>query len=99
MDKIANEIDSIADVVRMVVEKTDASANGGAGGDVLDLLEGYRQRLLEAGDRGRELAAQGRGVDDREWGAWKQTLPPIAFDIARETKELIQRVDRADDFS
>jgi hypothetical protein len=36
---------------------------------------------------------------------WTQTLPPIAFEIARETKELVQRVDQlvlddgADDFA
>ncbi|GJC88403.1 uncharacterized protein ColSpa_01908 [Colletotrichum spaethianum] len=67
-----------------------------------------RDRLLEASergmdiDRGQDVGASGR--NDREWRMWTQTLPPIAFEIARETKELVQRVDRLagngdDDFS
>jgi hypothetical protein len=67
-------------------------------------LASCRDRLLDASDRGRDIAAKGRGPSDREWRMWTQTLPPIAFEIARETKELVQRVDRlaladADEFS
>lgn len=55
-------------------------------------------RLLEAGDRGRALAEEGRDDEEGEkiWRQWNQSLPPIAFEIARETKELVLRVDDID---
>lgn len=102
IQQINDEITSIADVVGKVVEQTEANGNGG---DMTDRLNDCRQRLLEAGEQGKDLAARGLGESDREWRMWTQTLPPIAFEIVRETKELVQRIDRLvlspipDDFS
>ncbi|KAI0007205.1 hypothetical protein F4779DRAFT_522001 [Xylariaceae sp. FL0662B] len=102
IQQINDQINSIAEVVGKVVAETEAHTNGD---EMLDRLSGCRQRLLEAGDRGQELADRGLGETDREWRMWTQTLPPIAFEIVRETKELVQRIDRlvmsptADDFS
>lgn len=101
IQQINEEIMSIADVVGKVVEQTEDHGNG----DMTQRLSACRQRLLEAGDQGKDLAARGLGENDREWRMWTQTLPPIAFEIVRETKELVQRIDRlvlsptADDFS
>lgn len=89
--QISAEINAIAEVVGKVVSETEASGNGG---EMLTRLAACRQRLLEAGERGQELASRGRKPGEREWRMWTQTLPPIAFEIARETKELVQRVDR-----
>jgi len=37
------------------------------------------------------------GINDLEgekiWRAWNQKLPPMAFQVAKETKELVTRVD------
>lgn len=101
MTQITEEINAIADIVGKIVAETEASGNGGP---MLERLISCRQRLLEAGDRGQDLADRGLGAGDREWRMWTQTLPPIAFEIARETKELVQRIDRlvmnnGDDFS
>jgi hypothetical protein len=102
MDKINEEINSIANVVGKIIGETEAS---GSGAHLLGRLSTCRDRLLEAGDHGLDLAARGLGSNDREWRMWTQTLPPIAFELARETKELVQQVDRlvmaggADDFS
>jgi hypothetical protein len=98
--QITSEIDSIAAIVGKVVSETEASGNG----NMISRLADCRERLLEAGDRGQDMARKGVGTGDREWRMWTQTLPPIAFEIARETKELVQRVDRlvlnnGDDFS
>lgn len=99
IEQISSEIGGIAEVVGKVVAETGRSGNG----DLTTRLATCRDRLLEAGDRGRELASS--ESSDRDWTMWTQTLPPIAFEIARETKELVQRVDRlvlggaADDFS
>jgi len=101
IERITGQIGDIADIVGKVIAETESSGNGGQS---LDRLVTCRQRLLEAGDRGEDLAADGKGPRDREWRMWTQTLPPIAFEIARETKELVKRIDalvmpNGDDFS
>lgn len=65
---------------------------------ILKKLSGCRQRLVAAGEDGRAIAEEGREDDEgeREWRQWNQSLPPIAFEIARETKELVLRVDTID---
>lgn len=65
---------------------------------ILRKLSSCRQRLVEAGEKGRSIADEGREDDegDRIWRQWNQSLPPIAFEIARETKELVLRVDVID---
>jgi len=64
------------------------------GEPILEKLSGYRQRLLEAGVKGRAIADEGREDEEgeRDWRAWNQSLPSVAFDIARDTKDLVQRV-------
>ncbi|ROW07722.1 hypothetical protein VMCG_03545 [Cytospora schulzeri] len=102
-DADINQIDplirSIVDTVGKVISETEAAGNG----DMIGRLADSQQRLLEAGERGHDLAADGKGESDRDWRMWTQTLPPIAFEIARETKELVQRIDQLlganDDFS
>ncbi|KAK8058835.1 hypothetical protein PG994_009283 [Apiospora phragmitis] len=100
--QINDQIDTIADVVGRVM--SEAQSNG-VGNDMLDRLASCRQRLLEAGEHGQDLASRGLGAEDNQWRMWTQTLPPIAFEIAREMKELAQSVGRlvmspsADDFS
>ncbi|KAF6816011.1 cell polarity protein [Colletotrichum musicola] len=94
INQITSEINGIVEVVGKVISETEASGNG----NMIGRLAACRERLLEASDRGmdidrgQDVGATGR--NDREWRMWTQTLPPIAFEIARETKELVQRVDR-----
>jgi hypothetical protein len=94
------EIDSINEIVSNIVSETQKS---GRGNMVIRLSE-CRDRLLEANSRGQEMADS--GVQEKEWRIWTQTLPPIAFEIAREAKELAEAVGKlvtssqdADDFS
>lgn len=102
-DADINQIDplirSIVDIVGKAVSETEAAGKG----DMIGRLADSQQRLMEAGERGRELAADGKGENDRDWRMWTQTLPPISFELARETKELVQRIDQLlganDDFS
>ncbi|KAK7935282.1 hypothetical protein PG985_000777 [Apiospora marii] len=100
--EINDQIDAIADVVERVMAEIQTI---GIGNDMLDRLAACRQRLLEAGEHGQDLASRGLGAQDNQWRMWTQTLPPIAFEIARELKELAQSVNRltmspsADDFS
>ncbi|KAL2021436.1 hypothetical protein VTK56DRAFT_7189 [Thermocarpiscus australiensis] len=103
IDQVTEEIKAISDVVGQVVSETESI--GASGGELVKRLGSCRERLMEAGKRGLDLAADGVDNKSREWRMWTQTLPPIAFEIARETKELVQRVDQlamddgADDFA
>lgn len=102
IQSINEEIYAIVDVVDRILSETERA---GSTDQSIDRLMACRERLLESGGSGQDLASRGLGADDREWRMWTQTLPPIAFEIARETKELVQRIDRlvmspaADDFS
>ncbi|CAK7206231.1 component of the polarisome [Sporothrix eucalyptigena] len=103
VQQITSQINEIADIVGKVIAETEASGNGGPS---LDKLVSCRQRLVDAGDRGEAMSAAeangGRKMDMRQWTT---SLPPVAFEIARETKELVKRIDRLvlgdanDDFS
>lgn len=99
MNQINPQIRTIVDTVGRVIDQTEQAGRGDMVGRLID----SQQRLMEAGERGHDLAADGKGEGDREWRMWTQTLPPIAFEIARETKELVQRIDQLitanDDFS
>lgn len=58
-------------------------------------LAGCRQRILAARETGRVIADE-RDDDEQEMLSWNQSLPPIAFEIARETKDLVVKVDALD---
>ena len=102
VDQILNQINEIADIVGKVLAETEASGNGGPS---LDKLASCRQRLVEAGERGEAMmAAEADGGRQMDMRSWATSLPPVAFEIARETKELVKRIDRLvlgddDDFS
>jgi hypothetical protein len=102
---ISTQINAISDVVGTVVSSTETAMSSTANGPlrtqgepVVRKLALIRQRLVEAGEKGRAIAGEGREDDEGErvWRAWNQSLPPIAFEIARETKELVLRVDIID---
>ncbi|KAK4155525.1 hypothetical protein C8A00DRAFT_31661 [Chaetomidium leptoderma] len=103
IDQVSEEINVITDVVGQVAAETQSMGPDGAG--LVKRLVECRELLMDAGKRGLDLAAAGSDRGGREWRMWSQTLPPIAFEIARETKELVQRVDQlvmddgADDFA
>lgn len=81
------------------MSSTGNSALRTQGEPIVRKLSNCRTRLLAAGERGREIANEGRDDDEGEkiWRQWNQTLPPIAFEIARETKELVLKVESIDE--
>lgn len=99
--QISTGIDSIKGIVENLVSETQKSGRG----NMVVRLGNCRDRLVEAGRRGEELAeAQGQVPD--LWKGWLQTVPPIAFEIAREAMDLVETVEElaasshdADDFS
>jgi len=86
--QINNQVDSIAVIVGKVISETNKNGYPGHAAQLNDC----RDRLLEAMARGRDLASSGVDRDGRDWRMWAQTLPPIAFELARETKELVQSI-------
>lgn len=58
---------------------------------VLEGLKDCRGRLLDA-EREGETGRDGRGGQEA-WAEMVRRLPPLAFEVARRTKELAQRVD------
>ncbi|KAE8451088.1 hypothetical protein EG329_004760 [Mollisiaceae sp. DMI_Dod_QoI] len=100
---IETQINAIANVIGTVVQSTETamastSALRNQSEPIVRKLATLRTRILEAGQTGRAIANEGRDDDegDRQWRSWNQSLPPIAFEIARETKELVLRVDILD---
>ncbi|RFU75143.1 hypothetical protein TARUN_7098 [Trichoderma arundinaceum] len=98
--QISTEIDSIDGIVSNLVSETRKCGRG----NMVVRLSDCRDLLLEANRRGQEMADS--EVQEKEWRIWTQTLPPIAFEVAREAKELVEAVGElaassqdADDFS
>ncbi|EKD18377.1 cell polarity protein [Drepanopeziza brunnea f. sp. 'multigermtubi' MB_m1] len=105
IDAISVQINAIVDVVGTVVSSTETAMSSTGNGSlrnqaepIVRKLAGIRERLIDAGKMGREIADDDRddGEVETAWRAWNQSLPPIAFEIARETKELVMRVDNCD---
>lgn len=100
IQQMTDEVDSISGVAGSIM----AEAQRAGFGEQTVRLGDCRARLMDALQRGRVLGGRGVGHGDGDWRMWAQTLPPIAFELARETKELVQRVGSAaghgaDDFS
>ena len=103
---ISAQITSIASIVGQVISSTEKAIQetGNAelrdqGDPILRRLGGVRQRLLAAGEEGKGVVRReggGDGGGNGEYRRWAGGLPPLAFEIARETKELVQRVEGID---
>jgi hypothetical protein len=102
---ISGQITAIANIVGQVVTATEnsiSSSNNSTlksqGAPILKKLSNCRERLLDAGANGRAIVDGGTEDEEGEkaWRVWNQTLPPIAFEIARETKELVTNIDIID---
>ena len=99
---VSEQVNAIANVVGQVVTDTDnsISTTGNAalksqGEPILKKLSNCRERLLDAGEQGRAIA-DNQDEEEKAWRVWNQSLPPIAFEIARDTKELVTKIDAID---
>jgi hypothetical protein len=105
MTAITTELSAIATVIGQVVTSTENSMSSTGNVELRSQAEGIvkrlsvcRTKLVEAEKKGRQIADMGDddAKAEMEWRVWTNSLPPIAFEIARETKELVQRVDAID---
>lgn len=104
VNAITAELASIATIVGKVIQATESNMDGASEAaeqlrheaeGIVHKLEACRERVLDAGDRAAELERE--QATEGEWKTWKQGLPPVAFEIARETKELVRVVDGLDE--
>lgn len=94
LPQIRTHISTIADVVSDVVSATEhsmpvsASLRARVEPIVLN-LSSCRSRLMTA-------SAESEVLDKRRVREYMSKLPPLAFEVARETKELVQRIETLD---
>lgn len=98
MKTIRNHMNVLANVVGKVVSATETSmreptaspALQQKAAPVIRTLADCENRLLDACVESENLQ------DDMQMKEFTNRLPPLAFEIARETKELVQRLDTID---
>lgn len=92
---IRTHILSIANVVGQVISETEdtmltSPSLRGRVEPVVRNLTLCKSKLISADAEGEDLRSKGRVRE------LMSRLPPLAFEIARQTKELVQRVENAD---
>ena len=84
----------VSKIVSETRHTTDSSHNSTLRNEaepVVKTLSGCRAKLMEA-------SAEGEGITAvHAWKEFTKKLPPLAFEVARETKELVQRLDQLDE--
>jgi len=103
---ITTKLSAIASVADNVVTSTETAMSSTGNAElrtqakgIVKKLRDCQTKLIEAANKGRKIADMGdddAGRGEMEWRVWTQSLRPIAFDIAREIKELGHRVDVID---
>jgi hypothetical protein len=95
MGNIRNNIDRIAGTVEAVLAASERGSQEATSyrnewqtqtGPLQDNLEDCKNKLLQVGDDSQAYA------DDAPSKDFTQKLPPLAFQVARETRELVRRV-------
>ncbi|KAL9115707.1 MAG: hypothetical protein Q9227_000075 [Pyrenula ochraceoflavens] len=94
---IRSQMATIANVVGKVVSATESSMRDPSSSPALrDRAEPIVQNLGECKNRLLNAAEESNRLDGASAKNFTNQLPPLAFEIARETKELVQRIERID---
>jgi septation ring formation regulator EzrA len=95
LPQIRSHISTIADVVGQVVGATENSLATSSA--LRGRVEPIVQNLAQCNSRLANASAESEGLGEKRTAReFMSRLPPLAFEIARETKELVQRVELAD---
>lgn len=95
VNNISNHIERIASTVEAVLVASDKGSQEATSyrnewqkqtGPVQNNLEECKNKLLQAGDESQRYDGNASSKD------FTQKLPPLAFQVARETRELVRRV-------
>ncbi|KAI9757792.1 MAG: component of the polarisome [Chaenotheca gracillima] len=96
MPAIRNHISDISVVVQDVVSSTEHAMDGSDHPSFRDHIEPVVGKLSDCRTRLLKASSDGENVNNNP-AMLKDVvnkLPPLAFEIARETKELVQRIDQ-----
>ena len=99
---VMESIEVIAALVGKVVHETTQSIHVIGNAKLRDEAETIVEKLAACEARLRTAKKEGEnimnasGSNKSTWKDFIDTLPPIAFEIARETRKLVQRVDEVE---
>lgn len=106
INTVSSELQSISSVITKIIDQTDNNRNLISTADpIVQRLKSCRSKIESKNIEGRKIVDESDGdAGAAEWKTWTQSLPPVAFEVVRETKELVHRIDNlgaggADDFS
>ncbi|KAL8739125.1 MAG: hypothetical protein Q9181_000154 [Wetmoreana brouardii] len=91
-------LDSIASIVGKMVSETQYTTRGTSNTTLREQADPVADKLAACREKAMAASSECDKIHDPQaWNKFKDTLPPLGFDIARETKELVHRLDRLDD--
>lgn len=94
MNSVQAHVSAISDVVANVVSSTEHLIHERGDVALRERSEPVLQALDECRGRLMGTAAEGHdGLNPEQMREVTNQLPPIAFEIARQTKELVQRLE------
>lgn len=87
-------LDAITTIVGKMVSETQHTTQRTSNKELRDQVDPVVKMLVTSRTKMMEASAKCAGMHDMQiLRRFNETLPPLAFDIARETRELVQRLD------
>jgi hypothetical protein len=89
---VKEHLDDISIIIGKIVRETEHITQDGNHAAVHERTDPIVQTLIGCRALLMDASVEGSGLEDgAEWKEFTKKLPPLAFDVARQTKELIQR--------
>ena len=91
---VKKHLDDISIVVGKIVRETEHTTQSSQRAAVKDRTDSIVQVLTASRARLMDASVEGNSIQDSaEFKEFTKKLPPLAFDVARQTKELMQRLN------
>ena len=91
---VKGHLDDISIIVGKVVRETEHTTQDSTHATVQERTDPVVQNLIACRAQLMDASVQGSAIQDAaEWKEFTKKLPPLAFDVARQTKELVQRLN------
>lgn len=88
------EMHDMVSIFANVVDETQHTAGSTADRALLDQINPMVQTFAGLNRRLLDCSAEGESIHDAaRWKEFTKRIPPMAFEVARETKELVSRLD------
>lgn len=91
-------LNDICVIIDKVVGETQHTANSGSDIALQERVDPLVNGLAASRTRLADASAEGESIRDPiPWKEFTKKLPPLAFEVARQTKELVQRLEWIED--